>query len=112
MTMALLAHSDHGAIQRIQCGKQRRRTVALIVVRHRGAASLLQRQARLSSIQGLNLAFFIYTQNDRMLGRFQIEPDDGFHFLGEPLVLADLEGLDQSEASGRWHAKLAVQWLR
>src|ERR1041385_7730059 len=38
MTMPLLAHSDHRAIQRIQCRKQRCRAVTLIVMCHGGNA--------------------------------------------------------------------------
>jgi hypothetical protein len=34
MAMALLTDSDHGSIERIQCGEQRGRPVALVVVRH------------------------------------------------------------------------------
>lgn len=74
MTMPLLTHSDRCAIQRIQCVKQRCRTIALVVVRHRGAAALLQRQTGLSSVQCLNLTFFIDAQKNRTFGRIQIGP--------------------------------------
>jgi hypothetical protein len=43
-------------VGRIQRGKQCGRAVAFVVVRHGDAASALQRQARLSTVQSLNLA--------------------------------------------------------
>jgi hypothetical protein len=41
----------------------------------RATAALFQGQPRLGTIQGLNLAFFIDTQHDGVLGRVQIQAD-------------------------------------
>src|SRR5215210_8034792 len=39
VAVSVVAHADHRAIQGVQRGKQRRRAVTLVVVRHRAAAS-------------------------------------------------------------------------
>ena len=41
--------------------------MALVVVGHGSAAPFFQWQARLRAIQGLNLAFFIHAEHDRLL---------------------------------------------
>ena len=80
--------------------------VALVIVGHRLAASLLERQAGLGAIEGLDLGFLIERENQSMRGRVQIESDDVVEFLGETRVVAELEGLDAMglEAKGvpRW----------
>src|SRR5690349_8155755 len=93
--MPVIAHADHGPVSDIECGKQSRRSVALVVVSHRSATALLQGQARLGTVERLNLALFIYAHHDGVFRRIQIETDDIFQFLGEVFVLADLEALDQ-----------------
>jgi len=52
--------ADHGAIEDIECGKQRRRAMALVVVGQRGAASLLHRQAGLRAVERLDLRLLIH----------------------------------------------------
>jgi len=61
--------TDDLALCHIQCGKKRRRTVSLIIVRHRSRATRLYREARLRSIESLNLAFLVSTKDDRVFGR-------------------------------------------
>jgi hypothetical protein len=60
MPVPTLALPNDLAVQHAQRREQGRRSVALIVVRHRAASPFFQRQARLGSVQGLNLALFIY----------------------------------------------------
>lgn len=60
------------ALRHFQGGKQSRRAVALVVVGHGSATSLLERQSRRSAIQGLNLALFVNTEHQRFLRRVQI----------------------------------------
>ena len=43
MAVALHVAADHGAIEHVERGEQRRRAVALVVVDHGAGASLLQR---------------------------------------------------------------------
>src|SRR5207248_5252067 len=47
------------------------------------------------TVQGLDLTLLVDTHHDRVLGWIQIEPYDVFQFLGEALVLADLEALQK-----------------
>jgi hypothetical protein len=59
MPVALHAASDHRAVQHVQSRKQRGGAIALIVVRHGGAAALFHRQARLRPVKCLYLALFV-----------------------------------------------------
>src|SRR5689334_6672518 len=59
MPVARYALPDDLAVQHAERGKKGGSPVAFVVVSHRSATALFERQARLSSIQGLNLAFFI-----------------------------------------------------
>jgi hypothetical protein len=47
--------------------------IALVVVSHRSAAALLQWQAGLGAVQGLDLTLLDDTHHDRVLGWIQIE---------------------------------------
>src|SRR6266700_8291890 len=89
--MALLAQAKDLAVGRIQRGKQCGRAVAFVVVRHGGAASALQRQAGLSTVQSLNLALLVGAQHQRVLWRIEVQTDDLFQFLRERRIVADLE---------------------
>ena len=57
------------------------------------AASPLEGQAGLGAVQSLDLAFFVHTQHQSVLGRAQIEADDIFQFLNEGGVVTDFETL-------------------
>src|SRR5215472_2971767 len=93
--MTVIAHADHRAVGHIQRRKQRGCPMALVIVSHRSAAALLQRQTRLGAVQGLDLTLLVDTHHDRVLGWIQIEPHDVFQFLGETLILANLEALQK-----------------
>jgi hypothetical protein len=54
--------------------------VPLVIVRHRGATTLLHRQAGLRAIQRLNLAFSIAAQNNRGSGGFRYSPTIASNF--------------------------------
>ena len=75
VAMPLLAQAKDSAVGRIQRGKQSDGAVALVVVRHGGALSALQRRAGLGTIQSLNLAFFVGAQHQRMLRRVEVQTD-------------------------------------
>jgi uncharacterized protein VirK/YbjX len=62
-------------------------------VGHRPTTALLERQARLGPVQCLNLALFIHTQYESLLGRIQLQSDDVGHLLEELRVTRQLEGL-------------------
>ena len=61
------ARSDQPALGHLQGREERCGAVADVIVRHRTTAALLQRQARLGAVQGLNLALLVNAQNQGML---------------------------------------------
>ena len=52
-------------------GEQRGRAVALVVVRHRCGAPLLQRQAGLGAVERLDLALLVDAEHERLVRRVQ-----------------------------------------
>src|SRR3954469_5846378 len=76
MPVPLHAAADHRAVPHVEGGKQGRGAIALVIVGHRTAAALFHRQARLCPVKRLNLALFVDRQDDGMLGRIDVEPDD------------------------------------
>ena len=68
MTMALHASADDFAFEHVESGEQRRRAVALVIMRHRSSAALLHRQARPSAVERLDLRLLIDREHDRMGG--------------------------------------------
>ena len=95
MTVTRVAASNDRAVERIQCGKERRGAMTLVVVGQRPRTALLQRQPRLGTVQGLNLTLLVAAEHQRMLGWRQIQSDDVFELLDKLRVARDLEGLDQ-----------------
>src|SRR3954466_6205193 len=85
LLMAVPRHTgpDHLPVQRIECSEQSRRSVALIVVGHRAVAARHKGKARLGSVERLNLAFFIDRENQSVLWRVQVKPDDIIQLLHE-----------------------------
>ena len=67
----------------IECREQCRRAIALVVVRHRLSTALLHRQARLRTIERLNLAFLVDAEHDCLVGWIEVEPDDVDYFVSE-----------------------------
>ena len=76
MPVTLVTVPDDFAMQQLDRGKKRRGPVSLVVMGHRAAASLLQRQTGLSAIQGLNLALLVHAKHDCFVRRIQVEADD------------------------------------
>ena len=91
MAVALVTLSHHLALQQFQSREQSRCTVAFVVMRHRAATPLFQRQAGLGAVQRLNLGLFIYAQDDRLLRRIQIESHHIGQFLQEARIAGELE---------------------
>src|SRR5579862_7581335 len=73
--MPVLWHAvtDHRAIERTQRREQGGGAVASVVMSHRAAAAGLQRQTRLSSVEGLNLALLINAEHQSFIGRVQVK---------------------------------------
>src|ERR1700747_342886 len=61
VTVARVTLSAYLATDDVECGKQGRCSVSDVIVRPGAAAALFERQPRLSTIQRLNLRFFIHT---------------------------------------------------
>ena len=94
MPVTLHAASDHRAIQHVQGCEQRGGAVALIVVCHGAAAALFHRQARLGAVKCLYLALFVDRQDNRVLRRVDVKPDDIDQLVGKPRVVGQLEQAD------------------
>ena len=112
MPMPRVTLTDHFALGHFQCGKQRGRPVAFVVVSHRPTSAFLQRQTRLSAIQGLYLALFINTQHQGFARRVEIESNDigelfqKMHIPGEFEVLGPMR-LDLMALPDPIHRRLA-----
>ena len=92
--MARQAGGDKGALRDMQGGKERGGAMALVIMRHRAAATGLQRQAGLRAIQGLDLAFLIHAEDDGMLGRVQIQAHHILQLVLEVRISTELKGPD------------------
>ena len=75
VTVALHTAPDHGAVEHVEGGKQGGGTVAFVVVGHGAGPPLLQGQAGLSAIEGLDLRLLIDREDDGVGGGIDIEPD-------------------------------------
>jgi len=69
MTMPLGAGTQYLSGKGVQCSKQRRGAIALVVMRHCCRLALFYRQARLRSMQCLYLTLFITTEYNGILWR-------------------------------------------
>ena len=94
MPMALHVAADDGPVEDVECGEQRGRTVALVIVRHRPGATWLHRQPRLGAVEGLDLALLIDRKDDRVGGRIDIETDHILELFGELWIVRQLERSD------------------
>ena len=95
------AGSDHAAVECMERRQERRRGVALVVVRHRLAASLLERQAGLRAIESLDLRFFGAGEDQRAFWRREVESDDIVECCGATGVVAELESVDAMRFAAR-----------
>src|SRR6266446_770940 len=91
MSMTRHTRTDHGAVQHVESGKESRRAVPLIVVRHGAATTLLNRQPWLRSFQSLNLALLIHTQYQRFIGWIQVQAHHVVKLFDELFIFRELE---------------------
>src|SRR5208337_3402787 len=96
LLVPVLLHAlpDDRTVEHVERGKERGRAVALIVVRHRPAAPLLQRQARLGAIQRLYLGFLVEGKHHRMGRWVHIKPHNIAKLLDKKRVVGQLELAD------------------
>src|SRR2546421_9422834 len=92
MSMTRHTRTDYGAVQNVESGKESRRAVTLIVVRHSAATTLLNRQSWLRSFQGLNLTLLISTQYQGFIRWIQVQTDHIIEFFDELFIFRQLEG--------------------
>ena len=87
------AGSDHAAVECMERRQERRRAVALVVVRHRLAG--------LRAIESLDLRFFGAGEDQRVFGRREVESDDIVECCGATGVVAELESVDAMRFAAR-----------
>ena len=92
--MARQTRADDSAFEDVQRGKQRGRAVTFVVVGHRAGPAGLHRQAGLGSLQRLDLALFVDTEDQGLVGRVDIQADDVGELLDEPRVGRQFERPD------------------
>jgi len=85
--------SQNLAAEIVECGKERYRSVPIVVMGACANVTLPERQAGLSALQGLALALFITTEDDCVMGRVQIKADH------VPVFFFKLQIVRQLEAS-------------
>lgn len=91
MSVPLFAPGDYFARGDVQSGKQGRCPMADIVMGHALDIAQPDGEDGLGSIQGLNLAFFVDTEDHGLFGRVEIQPDDIADLFDEERVGRDLE---------------------
>jgi hypothetical protein len=94
VAVARQAVVDHLARRDVKRCEQGGGAVPLVIMSHRAGASLLERQARLGTIESLDLALLVHREDDRPLGRIEIEADDVAELLHESGIVGELEGID------------------
>ena len=91
MPVPLHAATDNLAFQHVESGEQRGRPVPLVVVGHRLAAALLDRQTRLGAVEGLNLRLLVDRQHDGVRRRIDVEANDVVQFGRKLRIVGQLE---------------------
>jgi|GEM_PF-2085646 len=95
MAMSFHTLPDNLAFQNIQCGKQCRGAVALVIMRHRARPAFLHRQSGLRAVKRLYLCLFVKAEHQSVFRRAQIKADDIFQLFNEARIVRQLECLDQ-----------------
>src|SRR3954463_5577963 len=94
MPVALHAASEQGAVEDIKGGEQGGGAVALVIMGHGAGAALLQRQAGLGPVEGLDLALLVDRQHHGMSRRVDVEPDNVTQLRHELGVGGELKAAD------------------
>ena len=91
MPVSRLAFGEHGAGGDVERGKQSSRPVANVVMGDSFDVAEPHGQNRLSSIERLNLALFVNTQHEGVIGRIKIQPCNIANFLNKERIGGELE---------------------
>src|SRR5579862_1358463 len=86
VAVTLIAVTDDFAGEHIERREQGGRSVSLVVMSHRAASPFFQRQPGLGALQSLNLALFVHTEHNRLVGRIQIKTNHVSEFLEESRI--------------------------
>lgn len=102
MTMTRLAFPDDRAVGNIQCREQSRRAMPEIVMGDAFDVTQSHRENGLRTFQGLNLAFLVDTQNQRLIRGIKVQTNDIANFFDEERIGRKLEraapvGLDTKQ---------------
>jgi hypothetical protein len=81
-----LALGDHLAGGHIQGREQGGGAVAVVVVGHALHRAQSHGQQRLGAVQGLDLCLLVDAEHHRLIGRIQVQPDDGADLLDEKRI--------------------------
>src|ERR1039457_3965168 len=93
MPVSLMAFADDLALQGLQGGEEGGRAIALVIVGHSAATPFLDRQPWLCTIQCLNLALFVYAENDPLLRGIQVQTHHIGHLFQKLRIARKLKGL-------------------
>src|SRR5713226_1764730 len=93
MPVSLMAFAHDLSLECFPGGEQGGRAVAFVIVGHRAASPLLDRQPRLCAIQRLNLALFVYAEDDRLLRRIQVQAYHISHLFQELRIARKFKSL-------------------
>src|SRR5712692_4598255 len=93
LLIAMTRHAigDDGSFQYIQRSEQGRGSMPFVVMRHRSATPFLHRQAGLGSIQCLNLTLLVHANDQRFIGRIQIQAHNVSQFLHKLRIARQLK---------------------
>ena len=94
VTVASETLPDNPAVKHAHRGEECGRSVALVVVGHRAAPSLLHGQSSLGPVERLNLALFVNAQNDSLIRWIEVQARHIGQLLHEPFVIRELKCLD------------------
>ena len=95
-----LTLAQHFARFDLQRSEQGRGAVAHVVVRPPFDLPRPHRQQRLRAVQRLDLAFLIHAQDQGLLRRAQIQPDNVAHFFDEQGIVGEFEGFTPGGSDG------------
>ena len=93
MPMTLAALREDGAVEQVEGGEQGGGAMANIVVGDPLDVAETQRQQRLGALQRLDLTFLVDTQDQRLVGRVEIQSDDVAQLLDEERIGGQLEAV-------------------
>src|SRR5271157_1075017 len=91
MPVTLHVAADDRAVEDVEGGEERGRSVPLVIVRHGSSAASLQRQAGLGAVERLNLALLVDAEDDGVSGRIDVETHDVAQFVDELWIVRELE---------------------